>query len=258
MTTSNTNNEASRYNPPKQYLPPLASKFINWLESMNEKFSAIENRPIYNLDQFPWASEVEADWKKIRKELDEVMKDREKLPNLHDIIEQGNTISEGNSWKTYLLAGLGIECEKNRKRCPETVRLLDKIPNVLNAYFSILSPGKHIPPHKGPYNGLVKYHLGLLMPEPKEKCRIRIDDQIKVWEEGKTLIFDDTYNHEVWNDTEGHRVVLLVDFLRPLKFPFNLINKLVFNVSVFAPFVTETAANFKKWENKYYNEGHKN
>ena len=258
MTTSNSKNEAQRYNPPKEYLPPLASRFINWLESMNDKYSIVENQPIFTNDQFPWANEIEADWMKIRKELDEVMKDREKLPNLHDIIEQGHTISEGNSWKTYLLAGLGIECEKNRERCPETVKLLDKIPNVLNAYFSILSPGKHIPPHMGPYNGLVKYHLGLLMPEPREKCKIRINDQIKVWEEGKTLIFDDTYNHEVWNDTDGHRVVLLVDFLRPLKFPFNLINKFVFSVSVFAPFVTETAANFKKWENKYYNEGQKN
>ena len=58
----------------------------------------------------------------------------------------------------------------------------------------------------------------------------------------------------MWNDTDGYRVVLFVDFLRPLKFPFNLLNKLIISVSLFTPFVKETEANFKKWENKFYKE----
>ena len=78
-----------------------------------------------------------------------------------------------------------------------------------------------------------------------------------LWEEGKSLIFDDTFNHEVWNDTEGYRVVLFVDFMRPIKFPFNLINKLIVNVSLFTPFVKETEKNFKNWENKFYKERQK-
>ena len=156
--------------------------------------------------------------------------------------------------KPYFLAGHGVNCEENAKRCPETTRILKKIPNLKNAFFSILSPKKHIPAHKGPYNGVLRYHLGLIIPEPREQCRIRIEDRIYVWEEGKGLIFDDTYNHEVWNETDGYRVVLFVDFVRPVKFPFNLLNELIINVSLFAPFVKETKQNFKKWENKYYKE----
>ena len=253
--TQNTDNsKTERYNPPKDFAPPLISKFLNWVESMNFKYSVFEDRPVYDSALFPWVKDIEVNWKKIRNELDEVMKDREELPNFHDIIEQVNTITHDNNWKTYFLAGHGINCEENRKRCPETVKLLENIPEMKNAFFSILSPNKHIPAHKGPYNGVLRYHLGLIIPEPKEQCRIRIDKGIYTWEEGKTLIFDDTYNHQVWNDTEGYRVVLFVDFLRPLKFPFNLLNKLIINVSLFTPFVKETEANFKKWENKFYKE----
>lgn len=246
--------ETKRYNPPKDYVPPLISKFINWVESVNFKYSIKGDRPIYSNEDFPWAGEVEKEWKKIRVELDEVMKTREKLPNFHDIIEQVNTITNDNNWKTYFLAGHGVNCEENAKRCPETTRILKKIPNLKNAFFSILSPKKHITAHKGPYNGVLRYHLGLIIPEPREQCRIRIEDRIYVWEEGKGLIFDDTYNHEVWNETDGYRVVLFVDFVRPVKFPFNLLNELIINVSLFAPFVKETKQNFKKWENKYYQE----
>jgi len=157
--------ETKRYNPPKDYVPPLISKFINWVESVNFKYSIKGDRPIYSNEEFPWAGEVEKEWKKIRVELDEVMKTREKLPNFHDIIEQVNTITNDNNWKTYFLAGHGVNCEENAKRCPETTRILKKIPNLKNAFFSILSPKKHIPAHKGPYNGVLRYHLGLIIPE---------------------------------------------------------------------------------------------
>ena len=259
-TTTNGNangataEKGKRYNPPKDYVPPLISKFINWVESINYKYSIKGDKPVYTNEDFPWAAEIENEWEKIRAELDEVMKTREELPNFHDIIEQVNTITNDYNWKTYLLAAHGIDCTENAKRCPETIRLLNKIPNMTNAFFSILSPNKHIPAHKGPYNGVLRYHLGLIIPEPKEKCRIRIDETINVWEEGKSLIFDDTYNHEVWNDTDGYRVVLFVDFIRPIKFPFKIINDLLFKISLFAPFIKETEQNYKNWEKKYYKD----
>ena len=85
--------------------------------------------------------------------------------------------------------------------------------------FSILSPHKHILPHCGPYKGVLRYHLGLIVPEDAENCRIRVGDDIRHWEPGKPLIFDDVFNHEVWNDTDETRVVLFVDVERPLPEP---------------------------------------
>ena len=103
-----------------------------------------------------------------------------------------------------------MDCSDNAARCPETMKALGKIPGLSTAFFSILSPGKHIPPHRGAYNGVLRLHLALQVPEPRDLVRIRIARQICHWEEGKCLIFDDTFNHEVWNDTAGYRVVLFV------------------------------------------------
>ena len=77
-------------------------------------------------------------------------------------------------------------------------------------------------------------------------------DQFNEWDEGKSLIFDDTYEYEVWNDTDGFRVVLFVDFIRPLKFPFNLFNKLMDFATAYIPAVQEASQNQKKWGKQFY------
>jgi len=246
--------QKEQYNPPKHYAPKFLSAIINWAEGLIERFSVFGNPPIYNNSLFPWVREVEEEWMKIKAELDNVMQRREELPNFHDITSEVKTISNDNLWKTYLLAGYGLESEMNSKNCPETARILKKIPGMKTAFFSILSPNKHIPAHKGPYNGVLRYHLGLIVPEPKEKCRIRICDEIKHWEEGKSLIFDDTFTHEVWNDTSGFRAVLFVDFVRPLKFPINILNKIILKAAIFTPVIREAHENYKRWEKKFYNQ----
>ncbi len=109
--------------------------------------------------------------------------------------------------------------------CPRTAALMREIPGMTTAMFSILSPRKHILDHRGPYKGVLRYHLGLIVPEDAEACRIRVGEDIRHWEEGKSMIFDDTFNHEVWNDTDETRVVLFVDVLRPLPFPESAINR---------------------------------
>jgi len=239
-------------NPPKQYVSKPISAFINWVENLNIKHSLVGNPPVYDKRIFPWVEEVENEWAKIRQELDVVMQYRDELPSFHQIMSELKTITEDKNWKTYFLAGYGRESEENSRRCPETIRILKKIPGMKTAFFSILSPNKHIPAHKGPYNGVLRYHLGLIVPEPKEKCRIRVHDEIKHWSEGDSLIFDDTYNHEVWNDTPGYRVVLFVDFVRPVKFPFCLLNKLLIFVAKYMPSMREAEENQKKWEKKFY------
>ena len=89
--------------------------------------------------------------------------------------------------------------------------------------FSILEPGKHLPPHRGPYNGVLRLHLGLIVPEPREQLGIRVDNDVYRWQEGEAVIFDDAYEHEAWNRTPHTRVVLFVDFRKPLRFPANVL-----------------------------------
>ena len=246
--------EYKALNPPTTLIGKAITSFIDFVERILIKFSKHGNPPIYANSTFPWVAEVEQEWQKIREELDRVMQRREELPSFHDIMTEVKTITQDDQWKTFFLAGYGLESKENCQRCPETARTLKKVPGMKTAFFSILSPKKHIPPHRGPYNGVLRYHLGLLVPEPKEQCRIRIDREITHWSEGESLIFDDSFNHEVWNNTTGQRAILFVDFERPVKFPFNILNKLILNAAVFSPFIKEAQENQKKWEKRFYKQ----
>jgi beta-hydroxylase len=75
------------------------------------------------------------------------------------------------------------------------------------------------------YKGILRYHLGLIVPGPEGSCKIRVGTDVQYWKEGKSLIFDDSHPHEVWNDCDSYRVVLFVDLLRPLPFPLSLVNR---------------------------------
>jgi aspartyl/asparaginyl beta-hydroxylase (cupin superfamily) len=241
-----------RLKQPKDFVGRRLLNLQNGLEAAVARVSVNGDPPIYNTATFPWSAEVEAGWKSIRAELDQVMKYRDQMPSFQEILKEVSTIQTDDNWKTYWLAGIGMDCSENASRCPETMRLLNKIPGMKTAFFSILSPHKHIPAHRGAYNGILRFHLGLLVPEPREKCRIRIANEIRHWTEGKALIFDDTFNHEVWNDTDGYRVVLFVDFARPLKFPFHQMNEAFLNIGAFAPFLREAGAKQKQWEKSFY------
>jgi beta-hydroxylase len=96
-----------------------------------------------------------------------------------------------------------------------------------SGFFSILAPGKHIPLHRGPYRGVIRAHLGLIVPEPREQRRIQVGPEFAHWGEGRVMVFDDGYPHQVWNNTGGTRVVLFLDIARPLRFPVNLLNAFI-------------------------------
>jgi aspartyl/asparaginyl beta-hydroxylase (cupin superfamily) len=225
---------------------------VAWAEKLNLKYSKVGNPPVYDNATFPWVAEIEREWHLIRAELDKVLQRQEELPSFHEISTDVQTISKDTRWKTFFLAGYGLTSEQNIKQCPETWRIVQKIPGLKTAMFSIFEPGKHLPPHRGPYNGVLRLHLGLIVPEPRDKLGIRVDKQICHWEEGKALVFDDAYNHEAWNHTDKTRVVLFVDFVKPLRFPANLINWLLLNIAVFTPFIREGLDNHKEWEKRFY------
>jgi beta-hydroxylase len=84
--------------------------------------------------------------------------------------------------------------------------------------------------------------------------RIRVGNEICHWDEGRALIFDDAYDHEAWNESNKLRVVLFVDFVKPLKFPANLVNWLLLNLAVFTPFVRESGDNVRAWEKRFFAE----
>jgi beta-hydroxylase len=224
---------------------------LDRLDRLVAHFSAIGNPELFDERDFLWAAGLEAHWDTIRRELDAVLERRDALPNFQDISTDQATITDDDRWKTYFLYGFGFRSDANCARCPETTRLVEAVPGMKTAMFSILAAGKHVPDHCGPYKGVVRYHLALKVPEPRERCRIRVGDEIVTWEEGRSLIFDDTYEHEVWNDTDDERVVLFLDVVRPLRFPMNVVNWLVINAIARSPFIADAKRRHLAWEERF-------
>ncbi len=240
----------------------LWERVVDWTTAVGERIlapverfigrrSLVGDEQFFPLDRFPWVEHVETNWEMIREELEGVLEDREALPNFQEISKDQIEITDDDRWKTLFLYGYGFEAELGVRMCPRTAALMREIPGMTTAMLSILSPRKHILDHRGPYKGVLRYHLGLIVPREKERCRIRVGEEVRHWEEGRSMVFDDTFNHEVWNDTDETRVVLFVDVLRPLPFPESLINRLIVKAIALSPFVLDAKRNQKAWEQRF-------
>jgi aspartyl/asparaginyl beta-hydroxylase (cupin superfamily) len=100
---------------------------------------------------------------------------------------------------------------------------------MIQAFFSILDPGKSVPEHEGPYLGYLRYHLGVCVPA-KDPPKIIVNGQDYVWKEGEAVLFDDSWPHSVVNTSNELRAVLIVDVRRPLPFLPDLVNRLLTDV----------------------------
>ena len=151
------------------------------------------------------------------------------IPRYHeaDALQEGISALDEKAWRVFFLnmhwAG---EAFPTRAACPRTVALLDSIPHVLQAFFSILEPGKDVPHHDDPAMHYLRYHLGLIVPAEQPPV-LRVKDQYHTWKVGEGMIFDDSWDHEVVNHAESVRVVLVVDFLRPMCWPLHQYNRLL-------------------------------
>lgn len=121
-----------------------------------------------------------------------------------------------DKWRTLNLVLYGHIVLENMHLCPRLVAHLAELDCVQTALLSFMQPGAHVPPHSDPATGVLRYHLAFVVPRERHKCYMRVDGNTYVWEEGKSVIFDTAYEHEVHNETDECRVVLFVDLHRPL------------------------------------------
>lgn len=225
---------------------------VAFAERLNLRYACFGSPCVYDSAAFGWVTVIERDWRLIREELERVLVRKSDLPNVQEITVDAASISRDAGWKIFPLIAYGIRSQPNIDLCPQTWRLVRRIPGVTTAMFSILEPGARIPAHRGPYNGVLRLHLGLIVPEPRERLGIRVGSEQRNWREGQALIFDDAYEHEAWNETSQSRVVLFVDFEKPLRFPGNLLNRLLLLVAPFTPLLREGAENLRRWELRFH------
>lgn len=204
---------------------------VIWLNAFFDRYTGGPERPaFFDIDNtFPALNLITEHHAVIRGELDAILPAKSSIPKYHDLDFMQFSISakvdQDKNWKILMLYAMGERPAANRRFCPKTCELLEKIPDLFQAFFSMLDAGKSIPSHTGPYRGYLRYHLALKVPQ-KNPPSMRVKDQLYVWQEGHAILFDDTYDHEVLNKAAEERVVLVVDVLRPMPPLAHCVNRL--------------------------------
>jgi aspartyl/asparaginyl beta-hydroxylase (cupin superfamily) len=192
-----------------------------------------ERRPVF-FDvgkAYPALARVTDNFPAIRAEYDRLVAEWEAFPQYHEVDSGEAAISNTTPkrWSVFLLEILGHRPKANRACCPDTCRILDRIPGLIQAFFSILEPGKSIPEHEGPYLGYLRYHLGLHVPT-RRPPRLVVKSQDYYWQEGEGVLFDDSWPHEVVNHSPEMRAVLVIDVRRPLPAMPGLVNRFLTDI----------------------------
>jgi beta-hydroxylase len=240
--------EAERKVPP---LPPLfriGKKLRHRIGRVIARSSKVGDSPVYDAALFPWIERLEAHWPEIRAAVEALLAREEGIPPLADISPDHRRIAPPGKWRSFFLWGYGYRNEGNCARCPKTAAAVAAIPGLNSAFFSILAPGAHIPRHRGVTKAILTAHLGLIVPKRREGCRMQVDDRMLHWDEGRTFVFDDCYHHEVWNDTEEHRVILLIQFRRPAGLVGRLVGSLFLAGVRHSRFVQDARSSLGDWE----------
>ncbi len=222
--------------------------------NFQSRHSLIPTTPFLENHLFKCTEELEKNWKTIKAELDIVWKNPEKIPSFHQISPDQSRISKGENWKTFAFYIFKEKIIENCNKCPKTAQILKDIDGLQNAWFSILAPKYKVPPHKGPTKALVRCHLGLKIPLNAENCWIRVSDIKKSWREGECMFFDDTYEHEVFNDTNEARAVLFLDLDRPMDSLGKKFNSLLLSLVKSSHYVKDPLKNLKAWSKNMKNE----
>lgn len=222
-----------------------------WINPYIRRHSKVVDQPVFDRTSFPWIGSVEMEWEAIRDEALSVLKHRDAIPPLAEISPDHKGLDKQNGWRSFFLWGYGFKVEHNLARCPRTAAVLTKVPGLRTAMYSIHAPGMAIPPHKGVTAGMCVFHLGLKVPRDRQNCAIRVEDQVVHWKEGEAFVFDDTRDHETWNNTDEERVILLIQFDRPLRFPGNLVASAFFQAIRRSSFVGSARRQLGDWESTF-------
>ncbi|XP_039473114.1 aspartyl/asparaginyl beta-hydroxylase isoform X3 [Oreochromis aureus] len=201
----------------------------DWYELGHKRghFASLWQRSLYNVNGLkaqPWwtAKEtgytdlvkvLERNWKTIRDEALAVLDQ-----NTGHFVPEEENLREKGDWGQYTLWQQGRKVGNACQGVPKTCALLERFPEATGCKrgqikFSVMQPGTHVWPHTGPTNCRLRMHLGLVIP--KRGCKIRCTNETREWEEGKVLIFDDSFEHEVWQEAESYRLIFIVDVWHP-------------------------------------------
>jgi aspartate beta-hydroxylase len=171
------------------------------------------------MERFSSARRYVDEWPALRDEALRLAEEIADIPRFHELMAEQESISayDGRDWRVFVLKAYGVRFPDNLERSPVLAKLLESTPEVLSATYSFLAPQKHIPRHRGPFRGILRYYLGLSIPttsEGRPQTVLTIDGADYRIGSGGSLLWDDTFSHEVRNDSDRPRIALLLDVRR--------------------------------------------
>ena len=203
---------------------PVLRQFVNHsaffapYNALMYLFSGVQSKPYLDRSKFPELDVLKDNWQAIREEAMHLFDE-----GYIRAAEKNNDAGFGSffkkGWKRFYLKWYDKALPSAELLCPKTVELVNSIPNVKGAMFALLPGGSHLNPHRDPFAGSLRYHLGLSTPN-SDACRIFVDGEEYAWRDGEDVMFDETYVHWVKNETDITRVILFCDIERPLSSPF--------------------------------------
>ena len=187
-------------------------------------FPGIPALEFFDNGDFPWLGAIESASDEIRNELTAVLS--ADVAGLEPYVaypegvplDQWRELNQSRRWSAYFLWKEGVAQPQHKARCPRTTAALTNAPQCdieqhgPNAFFSILEPHTRIPPHTGVTNARLTVHVPLVVPPG---CGFRVGSDTREWIPGKAWVFDDTIEHEAWNDSDLPRAVLIFDIWNP-------------------------------------------
>lgn len=177
-------------------------------------FSAVPNTPFLSVDKLPELSILRNNWQKIREEGLKLM-EGELISSSSKRDDAGFNSFFKRGWKRFYLKWYNKAHPSALELCPFTVDLLQDIPSVKAAMFALLPPNSKLGLHRDPYAGSLRYHLGLFTPN-SDDCFIVVDGNKYSWRDGEDVLFDETFVHEAYNNTDENRLILFCDVTRPM------------------------------------------
>lgn len=182
--------------------------------------SRITGPPVLDLEAyFPAGLRFAEAWRTLRDEAMGVARQLSEVPRFHEIMPEQTAISanDARDWRMFIIKAYGVELPANKTRCPALASIVATMPEVLSASYSFMAPGKHIPAHRGPFRGVLRFYLALSMPrlaDGRPAAVLKVADDEYRLDDGDYMLWDDTYPHEVWNESDRVRAVLLLDVWR--------------------------------------------
>ena len=231
------------YAKPKQTLAVrLGKRLRDPVNGFLAKQSLVGDDPIIDPADVPGLLDVAPRWQEFHQEIQPLMRERDAIPPLGEISPDHRRIASTSAWKSFFFRGYGYESRANQARCPKLTEAINSIPGVVVAFLSIMEPGTHVPLHRGLTKSWLNCHLPLMIPDDGQRCEIAIDGKLHQWRYGEWLVFDETYEHEVWNESGQPRVMLLLQVQRQMRWPGRLVTKGIYHGVRNSSFVSDVKA----------------